>query len=102
MTEYRTPSGRRAWYARTPLGLRQHLTLGMFEDSTACGHPATATSNRPLRTPVGMTCRWCVRRVTRHGTARRAPLVYPWFVLAYGYEAWEWLRKRLKRKRGGS
>lgn len=85
MNGYYTPDGRRAWYTDTIFGLRQHLTLdGLWPNNTMCGHPAGGNwSNCEIRTPIGMTCRWCIRRVTQHGTPSTAPLAYPWLLLAW-------------------
>lgn len=99
-TEYRTPDGKRAWYARTPLGLAQHLALdALFSDQTVCGHPLHEASTAELRTPIGFVCRWCIHRVRKHGTARKtpAPTAYPWYLVVWTVNVWKWLRKRTKR-----
>jgi hypothetical protein len=69
MTDYITPEGERAWYCKTVfIRARQHLSLeGLFPTATACGHPVGDWSNTELRTLVGLTCRTCIRNVTKHG-----------------------------------
>ena len=99
-TEYRTPDGKRAWYARTPLGLTQHLVLdALFTDQTVCGHPLHEWCNTGVRTPLGFTCRWCIRRVRKHGVQRTrpAPTAYPWYLVVGAVNAWKWLRNLAKR-----
>lgn len=93
---YYTPDGKMAWHTKTIFGLRQHLTLdGFWPDVTACGHPASSQwSNCEIRTPIGMTCRWCIRRVTKHGSHGRAPMAYPWLLLAYGIKLWDKIHPR--------
>ena len=77
--EWRTPEGKRALFATTVFGLRQHLAVdGLFSQQTACGHPVDGSSTGPIRTRLGFTCWWGVRRVTRHGTASPAPLGWAW------------------------
>lgn len=76
MTDYHTPDGRRAWFCKTVfVRTRQHLSLeGLFPTATACGHPVGDWSNQELRTLIGLTCRTCVRNVTKHGETRPTPL----------------------------
>ncbi|MEV8610280.1 hypothetical protein AB0383_20535 [Amycolatopsis sp. NPDC051373] len=92
--DFYTPDGKRAWYTKTIFGTRQHLTLdGLFPDETACGHPASGSwSNLPIRTSIGMTCRWCIRRVTKHGSHGRAPMAYPWLLVAMVAKRWQRIR----------
>lgn len=72
MKDYYTPDGRRALFAGTLfVRVRQHLTLeGLFPTATACGHPVGDWSTSELRTLLGLTCRACVRNVTKHGEHR--------------------------------
>jgi hypothetical protein len=68
--DYVTPGGKRAFYATTPLAMRQHLVLGLFPTQTMCGHPVRHWSSSEIRTPIGMTCRACIRNTTKIGKAR--------------------------------
>jgi hypothetical protein len=72
MTDYRTPDGTRAWFCKTVfIRTRQHLSLeGLFPTATACGHPIGEWSNTEIRTLIGLTCRTCIRNVTKHGETR--------------------------------
>lgn len=67
---YVTPGGKLAFYATTPLAMRQHLVLGLFPSQTMCGHPVRHWSSSEIRTPIGMTCRACIRNTTKHGKSR--------------------------------
>jgi hypothetical protein len=71
---YRTSEGTFLTYARTGLGLRQHLARGVFAEETLCGHWVSQCSTAPIRTPIGLTCLWCSWRARRHdGTVLPAP-----------------------------
>lgn len=76
MTDYITPDGTRAIFCQTLfVRVRQHLTLeGLCPTATACGHPVGDWSTGELRTLVGLTCRTCVRNVTKHGKTRPTPV----------------------------
>jgi hypothetical protein len=72
MTDYRTPDGYRAIFCTGLfVQIRQHLTLeGLLPTATACGHPVGDWSTAEMRTLIGVTCRTCVRNVTKHGKTR--------------------------------
>jgi hypothetical protein len=56
--------------------MRQHLTLeGLFPATAACGFPVNNWSTAEIRTPIGMTCRTCIRNVTKRGKHRMRPIV---------------------------
>lgn len=75
MTDYRTPNGKRAWFCQTVfIRGRQHLSLeDLFPTTTACGHPVGDWSTHELRTLIGLTCRTCVRNVTKRGKTCPTP-----------------------------
>jgi hypothetical protein len=76
MTDYLTPDGTRAIFCQTLfVRVRQHLTLeGLCPTATACGHPVGDWSTGELRTLIGLTCRTCVRNVTKHGKTLPTPV----------------------------
>jgi hypothetical protein len=75
---YYAPDGRRALFCTTVfIHCRQHLTLeGLFPTATACGHPVNGWSTGEIRTLLGLTCRTCVRNVTKHGETRPTPFAW--------------------------
>jgi hypothetical protein len=96
VTDYRTPEGKRAWYCTTAvIHVRQHLSLDTpFPTESACGHLTGHWSSQELRTPIGITCRTCIRNVTKHG--RHKPLFGAWVMLKAARPI-VWVMKRFQK-----